>query len=248
MRLILVAFTSVATLTACHAIAAERPTVPAAAQKLDAAGIMELYQGSHATFNNYSAEKSLSGAVWYNLKGGTMWGNYLWDGKDRGVFKGKASVKGDKFCYKSDDDKKPTCATVYRDGTTYYEVDDKNLVTSMDTLQPNNVGSVPASAKPVPPDVILAAANGKKVFVTIYDAGVPMIAAAQWDVKRKQVSGEYVKDGKEKGKFKIKFAVKNNMICFKQGKQDDCYSYHVMDNAFYETTTDGKLHAVSFIP
>lgn len=226
------------------AAAGEAPALPAGATKLDAAGIAKLYQGSRATFNNYTNKESLTGEIWYDLKGGKMWGSYLWDGKDHGVFTGKIKAKGDQYCYKADTDKKFICADVYRDGDTYYETDTKGNVMSMDMLMPSGVPEVPASAKPVTPDELLAAADGKQVFVTIYDFGKPLVAMVKWSAKKKKVTGNFVMDGAKKGKVDGKFTVKDSAICH-SAADGACYTYFLDGAGFYEKTKDGKVHAWS---
>jgi hypothetical protein len=232
-------------MTAGTALAAGQAEVPASAKKLDAAGIKQHYSGLHATFNNISQKASLTGEIWYDLGKGTMWGMYVWDGKNKGVFKGKNAVKGDQYCYKADGDKKETCVDVYLDGKTYYETDANKKVSSIDEILDPAAPTLPAAAKKATLAEFAAAANGKNVFITVYDMGKPIVAYGRWDMKKKRVTGEYIEAGAKKDKFMTKFTVKDDTICV--GKQQDCYSYHLDGNTFYEVNADGSLHAKSVI-
>ena len=140
-----------------HAL--DRPKVPASAKKLDASGITDLYQGRRASFNNLTHGVSLTGEVFYDLKGKVMFGNYISDKKDKGLFTGKIWVKGEKFCNKPDKGKQE-CVDVFLDGSTYYEVGEDGQVTSVDTIL-DMPPALPASAKQIKPDEFIAASSGK---------------------------------------------------------------------------------------
>lgn len=226
------------------AFAAEQVEVPATAKKLDAAGIKQHYSGLHATFNNMAQKASLTGEVWYDIGKGTSWGMYVWDGKDRGVFNGKIRVKGDQYCYKTDGDKKETCVDVYLDGKTYYETDANKKVTSVDEILDSAAPSLPATAKKATFAEFAATADKKNVFITVYDMGKPIVAYGRWNMRKKTVTGDYVEAGAKKNKFNTKFTVKDDLICV---SKQNCYSYHLDGDTFYEVNADGSLHAKSVI-
>ena len=118
MRLMLLAFGFLSTGLTLPGFALDRPEVPASAKKLDASGIADLYQGRRASFNNLTHDVSLTGEIFYDLKGKVMFGTYISNKKDKGLFTGKIWVKGDKFGNKPDKGKQE-CLDVFLDGSTY---------------------------------------------------------------------------------------------------------------------------------
>jgi hypothetical protein len=239
-RLIGVAATMVAL---CATAIAQTPEgIPASAKKLDAAGIIDLYQGARATFDNKQNKETLTGDIFYDLKNKHMLGTYVWDNKDRGLFKGKIWVKDDQFCNKPDKGKE-TCTDVWRDGKTYYEVDAKGKIASIDTLL-DSPPAPPQSATKLKPDDVLALVKGKRIFVWVYDFGAPLVADVKWDLKKKASVGKYIAGTKE-GKANVKYVVEGDQICFPRKKSKDCYDYHATDNGFVEVNAKGEVHAVS---
>jgi hypothetical protein len=233
-------------LTIGSAGALEVPKLPASAKKLDAAGIAELFQNRRATFDNKMNKVTLTGDVWYDLAKGKTWGNYVWDKKKRGVFAGKIWAKGDQYCYKTDDGTQ-ACADVYRDGDMWYETDKKGTVLSANTILDWSPPPLPAAAKKVTAEEFMKASNGKRVFVEVFDLDAPVVADLKWDWKKKRVTGDFVWDGVKKGKVNTKISVEGDQVCGinKGEKQKNCYSYHMDDKGFWETTAEGKVHARS---
>ena len=223
----------------------DRPEVPASAKKLDAAGIAELYQGRRATFNNLTNDVSLTGEIFYGLTAKVMFGTYIWNKKDKGLFTGKIWTKGDKFCNKPDKGKQE-CLDVFLDGTTYYEVGEDGRVTSVDTIL-ENPPQFPSSAKQVKPDEFITVSNGKRVFVTVFDLDKPVAADLKWDWKKKRVTGNFIYGGTKKGKVDTKISVEGDTVCGinKGEKTKNCYTYYLDAGGFYEMTSDGKMHAWS---
>ena len=225
---------------------AETIEVPASAKKLDAAGIEALYAGLHASFNNVSQKDTLTGEVWVDQKVGNGWGMYVYGGKNRGVFVNKMRIKGDQFCYKGSGDKKETCSDVYADGKSYYETDAKKKVLSANQVLDPGIPALPATAKKATPEEFAAAFNGKSLFVTVYDMGKPVIAYAKWDTKKKRVTGDAIVGNKKAAKFVSKYTVKDDTICFKDnGPKQNCRSYLIDGDSFYEVNADGTLHGKS---
>jgi hypothetical protein len=241
MKRLVMAFACV--LTAVNTAWAANPSgVPASAVKLDAAGITDLYQGARASFDNKQNDVTLTGDIFYDLENKHMLGTYVWDKKDRGLFKGKIWVKGDQFCNKPDKGKE-TCTDVWRDGKTYYEVDAKGKITSIDTL----LGSPPApptEAKKLAPDEVFELVKGKRIFVWVYDFGAPLVADVKWDLKKKASVGKYIMGGKE-GNATAKYIVEGDQICFPTKKSKDCYDYYATDSGFVEVNASGAVHGVS---
>lgn len=226
-----------------HAL--ERPPLPPTAKKLDAKGIANLYGSRRATYNNYTRDVPLTGEIFYDLAGKIMYGTYIWNKKDKGLFTGKIWAKGDKFCNKPD--KGPQeCVDVFLDGQTYYEVGDDGQVTSIDTIM-DYPPKLPASAKLVSPEEFIAASSGKRVFATIFDLDKPVVAYLKWDWKKKRVTGDFVYGGTKKGKADTKLSIDGNTICGanKGEKAKNCYSYYLDRDGFYEMTADGKMHGWS---
>ena len=229
-------------LTSVPVFAAGKIEVPASAMKLDAAGIAKHYQGLHATFDNRQNKESLTGEIWYDLARGVAWGFYVWDGKDRGVWKGKIWAKGDQFCNKSDGAKKETCSDVYLDGNTYYETNPDKSVQSVDTIIPPVQPSIPASAKKITVAELTKITKGKVGFITVYDAKNPVVVLGKWNWKAKKWTGEFIDNGTERGKATLNFKIKGDQICT---EKFPCASFMADGNVLYEPTADGKLHAKS---
>jgi hypothetical protein len=227
------------------ALARDLPQVPASAQKLDAAGIYKLYHGNRSSFNNLQNKETLTGVAYYDLDSKVMFGIFNWDNKDRGLFKGKAWIKDDEFCNKPDKGKQ-TCTLVYLDGKTYYEVSKDGVVQSVDTLL-DTPPAIPDLSAKLTPDEVMAIADGKTVDVHVFDGKKPTVARSLWNAKKMRVSGEYLTNGTDRGKFKIKFSKKDDKICFQQDKLN-CYSYLKVQGGFMEINSDGKVHAVSILP
>jgi hypothetical protein len=225
------------------ALALDAMTVPTTAQKLDGSGIMKLYHGMHGSFNNLQNKVTLTGDSFYDMKKKTMMGTYVWDKKDRGIFKGKAWVKGDQFCNKPDNGKQ-TCTSVYLDGKTYYEVDDKGIVQSVDQVL-DNPPAVPAGAKPLKAAEVLELVNGKRIFVWLYDIGTPLVADVKWNLKKKASIGKFIIGGTKEGKANAKYKVKGDQICFPEDANENCYDYFAVDNGFVEINSKGQLHGWS---
>jgi len=223
----------------------DRPEVPKTAKKLDAAGITALYENRRATYNNLTHDVSLTGEIFYDLSAKVMFGTYVWNKKDKGLFTGKIWTKGDKFCNKPDKGKQE-CLDVYLDGQTYYEVGDDGRVTSVDTIL-ENPPKLPASAKQVKPDEFISASSGKRVFVTVFDFDKPVVADLKWDWKKKRVTGKFIYGGTKQGKVDTKISVDGDTICGinKGEKTKNCYTYYLDAGGFYEMTSDGKMHAFS---
>ena len=114
--------------------ALEAPKIPATAKKLSGSEISALYEGSTIAFNNFTMDKSLTGTVAVNIKGGTQSGSYMIGGAEKGEFKGTNRIRGDRFCYVNGKEKEK-CMSVYLDGANIYEVDAKGVVTSMNHKQ-----------------------------------------------------------------------------------------------------------------
>jgi hypothetical protein len=225
--------------------ALDRPPLPPQAKKLTAEEIQKHYQGLRATYENYTRDVTLTGEIIYDLTGGVMFGSYVSDQKDKGLFTGKIWSKDDRFCNKAEKAKEE-CVTVYLDGTTYYEVDDKNQVTSVDTIL-DYPAKVPPSAKKVSPEEFIKASNGKRVFVTVFDYDKPIIADLKWDWKKKRVTGNFIYGGTKRGKVNTTISVDGDTVCGvnKGEKKKNCYSYYLDDGGFYELAADGKVHALS---
>ena len=245
MRLLLLAFAPLLAAVTSTSFALERPEVPASAKKLNAAGIKELYQGRRATFNNLTHDVSLTGEIFYDLKGKVMFGNYISDKKDKGLFTGKIWLKGTKFCNKPDKGEQE-CLDVFLDGKTYYEVGENGKVTSIDTIL-DMPPTLPASAKQIKPDEFIAASNGKRVFATIFDYDKPAVADLVWDWDKKRVTGKFIYAGTKQGPVDTRISIEGDMVCGinKGDKTKNCYTYYLDTDGFYELTGDGKLHAKS---
>lgn len=229
-------------------ISAETPVLPASAVKLTGPEIKTLYQGNMASFNNFTNKVSLTGSSFYDFDKKRYWGFYVWDNKQRGVFKGVLSLKDDTSCYKPDDAKE-SCNAIYRDGSTIYEVNTKGVVTSVNTVQPASPPAAPTDIKMASPEALQKTFGGKFVNVTVYDLGAPTIARLKWDWKKKRITGEYVYDGKDKGKVNSIISLDGDKVCAKgkTDKQPNCHSVVIEDNVFYEITDTGSVHAVSVL-
>ena len=229
-------------------ISAETPVLPASAVKLTGPEIKTLYQGNMASFNNFTNKVSLTGSSFYDFDKKRSWGFYVWDNKDRGLYKGVLSLKNDTSCYKSDQSKE-LCTSIYRDGSTIYEVDKKGVVTSVNIVQPASTPAAPTGIKMASPEDLQKTFGGKFVNVTIYDLGAPTIARVKWDWKKKRITGEYVYDGKDKGKVNSIISLNGDKVCAKgkSDKQPNCHSVVIKDNVFYEITDTGSVHAVSVL-
>ena len=224
-------------------LARDVPTLPATAKKLDAAGIRTLYHGMRGSFDNFQNEATLTGEVFYDMDRKVMFGTYNWDNKDKGLFKGKAWIKGDQFCNKPDKGKQ-TCTDVYLDGRDYYETDAKGKVVSADKIL-DNPPALPAGAKPIKAQEVLAMVKGKRIFVTIYDYDKPLVADVKWDLKKKKSVGRFIFGGTKEGKANAAYVVKNDTICFPDGGKDNCYAYFQTEDGFWELNDKGAVHGVS---
>ncbi|NJM30013.1 MAG: hypothetical protein HC855_07825 [Rhizobiales bacterium] len=230
-------------ISAAPALAQESVQVPPSAKKLNGEEIFKLYNGMRASFDNKQNKVSLTGEIFYDLDKKLMFGTYNWDNKDKGLFKGKAWVKGEQFCNKPQKGKE-TCTTVYLDGTTYYEVDSKGNVASVDTIL-GNPPPPPTSGKKMTADEVLAAVKGKRIFVTIFDFDKPVVADVKWDTKKKKSTGKFIMGGTKEGKANAAYVVKNDTICFPSDGKNNCYDYYATDNGFIEVNADGKVHGIS---
>jgi uncharacterized protein YuzE len=230
---------SIALLIACapHAIA-DKP--PAKAKKLDAAGITKLYDGAYASFDNVGDK--VKGEIFYSLKDKVLFGIYRTASGDSGIFRGKARVKGDQFCYKTD--AKEVCQDVYLDGDTFYEANTDGTVTSIDTVQANPPNA-PTSAAAIPASTVLELVKGKRILVKVYDSKKPLVADVKWEPKKSCVVGKYIFGGEPEGKVNVKFKVKGDKICFANDGGEGCYTYYGIPNGFIEVTDKGKVHAIS---
>jgi hypothetical protein len=213
---------------------------PASAKKLNAAEITKLYDGTYASFDNI--RDKVKGEIFYSIKDKVLFGIYNTENGDRGIFRGKARVKGDQFCYKTD--AKEVCQDVYLDGKTYYETNADSTVTSIDTIQANPP-ELPTSAAIIPASKILELVKGKRILVTVYDSEKPLVADVKWEPKKSRVVGKYIFGGQPEGKVKVKFKVKGEKICFPNDKSENCYVYHEIPNGFVEVTDNGAVHAIS---
>jgi hypothetical protein len=230
--------TAAVTLITSHASLADTP--PASAKKLDGKGIAELYEGAYATFDN--VRDKVKGEIFYSIKSKVMFGIYRTAKGDAGIFRGKARVKGDQFCYKTS--AKEVCQNVYVDGNVYYETNADGTITSIDTLQ-LNPPKLPASAAKIPAAKVLELVKGKRLFVTVHDSEKPLVADVKWDAKKSWVDAKFISGGKPEGKAKVKFKVKGDMICFPDDKSENCYVYHELPNGFVEINDKGAVHAIS---
>jgi hypothetical protein len=234
----------VSTMLICGpALALERPALPATAVKLDAAGLIKLYSDMRANYNNLQNDVTLTGEIFYNPKNKTMLGTYVWDNKDKGIFKGKLRLKGDKFC-NTPDKGKETCSDVYLDGKTYYEIDAKGQVSNVDTIL-DSTPEIPKNAKPLKAVEVLALVKGKRIFVWLYDIGTPLVADVKWDLKKKASIGKFIISGTKEGKANAKYKVKGDQICFPDDSGENCFNYFAVDNGFIEINSKGKLHGWS---
>jgi hypothetical protein len=222
--------------------AMDQPAVPGSAKKLDAAGIRALYQGAYASFDNKQNKETLTGNIFYDLKNKALFGTYNFGNKNKGIFRGKAWVKDDQFCYRTPSTK-DTCMSVFRDGRTYYEVDAKGKVTSVDTLL-DNPPSLPADAKKISSAEVLELVKGQRIFVTIFDFEKPLVADIKWDTKKKRSVGKFISGGTREGKVNASYTVKAEQVCWTVDKTD-CYDYYRIADGFLELKTDGKVHAIS---
>ncbi|CAN5207621.1 hypothetical protein BH10PSE7_BH10PSE7_03560 [soil metagenome] len=232
---------------ATGAAAAERPTIPASAMKLDGVSIQAIYDGKRMEFENYSYPKPLTGQVWYDFaKKKAMWGTYVFDGKENGLFRGKIRVKGDLFCYKEGKEKE-ICVSVHLDGSNLYEADAKNVVISVDTIVAAAPPALPESAKKATPGEAMTAIGGKPVTVVIYDLPEPTIADLKWDAAKKRVTGKFIYGATKDGKVDGKISVAGEQVCVtnKGEKKANCHDIYLDAGGFYEVTADGKMHAMS---
>jgi uncharacterized protein YuzE len=243
MKLVAIAGLAALALSATQSFALEAVQLPATAKKLSAEEIHKLYNGTRAWFDNKQNKVSLTGEIFYDMDKKLMFGTYNWDSKDKGLFKGKAWVKGDQFCNKPQKGKE-TCTTVYLDGKTYYEVDAKGNVASVDTIL-DNPPPPPSGAKKMTADEVLAAVKGKRIFVTIFDFDKPLVADVKWDTKKKKSTGRFIMGGTKEGKANAAYVIKNDTICFPSDGKDNCYDYYATDNGFIEVNAEGKVHGIS---
>jgi hypothetical protein len=227
-----------ATLIMSHASFADTP--PASAKKLDGKGIAELYEGAYATFDN--VRDKVKGEIFYSIKSKVMFGIYRTANGDAGIFRGKARVKGDQFCYKTD--AKEVCQNVYVDGNNYYETNADGTVTSIDSVQANPP-KPPTSAAIIPASKVLELVKGKRILVKVYDSEKPLVADVTWEPKKSSVVGKYIFGGQSEGKVNVKFKVKGDQVCFQNDKAFDCYTYYEIPNGFVEVTDKGNVHAIS---
>ena len=225
---------------------AKAPALPDGATKLSGAEARQLYHGHAAHYNNFTEKVSLTGTTYYDFDKGRMWGFYLWDRKDRGMFMGNITIEGDEFCYQSDGFKK-FCNSVYRHGDDVYEVNAKGTVTSMNKVLAGGTPAVPESAVKATLADLQKMLGGKSVSTTVYDMEMPVIARAKWNVKKKQVSGEFIAGAKDNGKFSRVLSTDGDMVCTKakRDKQPTCFSVLIDGTSFYEVTESGTVHAIS---
>ncbi len=215
-------------------------TPPASAKKLNGKAIVELYEGAYATFDN--VRDKVKGEIFYSIKSKVLHGIYRTANGEAGLFRGKARVNGDQFCYKTN--AKEVCQSVYRDGNTLYETNADDTVTSINTLQPNPP-ELPPTASKIPASAILELVKGKRIFVTIHDADKFMVSDVKWDIKNSWVNAKFIFGGQPEGKAKVKFKVKGDKICFPDDKEENCYTYHEVPNGFIEINDKGAVHAIS---
>jgi hypothetical protein len=229
---------------AAPAIALERPAVPPSAKKLTGAEIVVLYTGIVGSYNNLTNDVTLTGRSWMNFNAKRLHGFYTWDKKDHGMFMGSIRIKGDNFCYKTDKDKE-ICVGVWQDGTTTYETDAKGVVTSQNTIASTAPPALPGGLSPATPEEFTAFSKGKVFESVPYDADAPLIAETKWDWKKKKVTGNFIRNGKEKGKFAFPVIFKDGKSCIKFPDSVTCYTVYIDGPAFYEIRDDGGVHAVS---
>jgi hypothetical protein len=225
---------------------AKAPALPEGATKLTGAEVRQIYHANAANYNNFTEKVSLSGTTYYDFDKGRMWGFYLWDKKDRGMFMGNIEIKGDEFCYQSDGFKQ-FCNSVHRHGDDIFEVNAKGVVTSMNKVLPGGAPAVPATAKTASLEDLRAMLEGKAVSTTVFDMEEAIVTRVKWNVKKKQTTGEYIYGGKEKGKFTRTISTDGGKICTKgkKEKQPSCHVFMIDGTTFYEVTDAGAVHAIS---
>jgi hypothetical protein len=218
------------------------PTVPPTAKPLDGKAIAALMSFMRGQFTSYQGKDIVTGEIIYNLKKKAMLGTYDINGKPGGIFRGKVTIVGNTLCKQPQGGKK-TCNTVARDKNQIYEVAKSGDI-AITTILPA-IPAKPSGAKPLTATEVFKLVDGKRIFVTLYDIGVPLVADVKWNLKKQASQGKYILGGTEEGKANAGYIVKNDTICFPDDKGDNCYVYLKTKNGFHEYNGKGKLHAVS---
>jgi Protein of unknown function (DUF995) len=120
------------------AFAADKVVLPPDAKMLTAAEVIAAYDGKSYAWDHPNTDK-VKGTVTFDFKKGYMSGTWN-DGKSKGEWEGKITMKGDQYCYRT----KPkggkkfsntTCNILYTDGKMIYETHPKSKkVLSTDVL------------------------------------------------------------------------------------------------------------------
>ena len=170
--------------------------LPGDAKKLAGDEVMALYHGRSADFEEFTQKVPYAGTAFFDLKKKRMWGFYLWDGRERGLYKGTASVMDDQLCSTTEDDDE-ICAFVHVAGDKAYEVDEAGKVVSVLTFLPLGKPALPASAVKATPESFTQLTDQKSTNIVVHDYETPFIGRLYWDWSNKKMVGELIVDEKK---------------------------------------------------
>lgn len=230
-----------AVLFACLPAVAET-SLPTNAKKLSAAEILALH-GTRVSFDNKEFDATLTGTVYYLFKDKLVFGTSYWNNENKGLFRFKTWIKGDQSCQRAINNKEDRCVFIYRAGDTLFDVNKNGKVLGTNVILPSDPPLPPGLPK-IDATRVLELVKGKRIIVEIFDFGGPLIADVKWDLKKKKSTGKYMFGAKE-GKANAKYVVKNDTLCFPEGKKDNCYDYYETKDGFIEVNAEGKVHGIS---
>ncbi len=221
--------------------------LPGDAKKLAGDEVMALYHGRSADFEEFTQKVPYAGTAFFDLKKKRMWGFYLWDGRERGLYKGTASVMDDQLCSTTEDDDE-ICAFVHVAGDKAYEVDEAGKVVSVLTFLPLGKPALPASAVKATPESFTQLTDQKSTNFVVHDYETPFIGRLYWDWSNKKMVGELIVDEKKLAKVRSELTFDGDKVCTAWKTTDrSCYVVMVDGNTFYEIADNGDVHAVAVI-
>lgn len=112
-------------LLAASTALAQAPEIPAGVLPLDDAGIIALLDGHSFRFTAY--DEPLTGTTTWDRAAGTVTGDYVRNGTERGGFQASWFVTGSRSCTQQGD-RAPVCQSIYRHGEGFMEVNEAGAV------------------------------------------------------------------------------------------------------------------------
>jgi len=114
-------------------VAAEEPTLPAAAKKVTQDEFIAFVNGKTVDVVIYDAGKSLSATLKWDWKKKRITGSYLLDGK-KGKVSAKWTFEGDKACSQAGSQPKQ-CHAIYIEGDQFFEMRDDGKIHAISKLK-----------------------------------------------------------------------------------------------------------------